>query len=57
MSYLPPREYYATLPKHIAGAGAIFRDAGGGILLVSSHSDGKGPYARFRSKRSGPGRR
>ena len=34
MSYLPPREYYATLPKHIAGAGAIFRDADGGILLV-----------------------
>lgn len=34
MSYLPPQEYYATLPKHIAGAGAIFRDADGGILLV-----------------------
>ena len=34
MSYLPPQEYYATLPKHIAGAGAIFRDANGGILLV-----------------------
>jgi ADP-ribose pyrophosphatase YjhB (NUDIX family) len=34
MSYLPPQEYYATLPKHIAGAGAIFRDADGAILLV-----------------------
>jgi ADP-ribose pyrophosphatase YjhB (NUDIX family) len=34
MSHLPPQEYYATLPKHIAGAGAIFRDADGGILLV-----------------------
>lgn len=34
MSHLPPQEYYATLPKHIAGAGAIFHDADGGILLV-----------------------
>jgi ADP-ribose pyrophosphatase YjhB (NUDIX family) len=34
MSHLPPQEYYATLPKHIAGAGAIFRDTDGGILLV-----------------------
>jgi ADP-ribose pyrophosphatase YjhB (NUDIX family) len=34
MSHLPPQEYYATLPKHIAGAGAIFRDADGGVMLV-----------------------
>jgi 8-oxo-dGTP pyrophosphatase MutT (NUDIX family) len=34
MSYLPPQEYYATLPKHIAGAGAIFRDDDGAVLLV-----------------------
>jgi 8-oxo-dGTP pyrophosphatase MutT (NUDIX family) len=31
---LPPREYYAKLPKHIVGAGAIIRDAEGQVLLV-----------------------
>jgi 8-oxo-dGTP pyrophosphatase MutT (NUDIX family) len=31
---LPPVEYYATLPKHIAGAGAIIHDPRGRILLV-----------------------
>lgn len=33
-STLPPAEYYASLPKHIAGAGAIFHDTTGRILLV-----------------------
>jgi 8-oxo-dGTP pyrophosphatase MutT (NUDIX family) len=31
---LPPAEYYATLPRHIAGAGAIIHDPAGRILLV-----------------------
>ncbi|MBO2464945.1 AAA family ATPase [Actinomadura violacea] len=31
---LPPAEYYASLPKHIAGAGAILHDPEGRILLV-----------------------
>ena len=31
---LPPAEYYATLPKQIASAGVIFRDAQGRVLLV-----------------------
>lgn len=31
---LPPAEYYASLPKHIAGAGAIFHDEQGRVLLV-----------------------
>ncbi|SEP46530.1 NUDIX domain-containing protein [Amycolatopsis saalfeldensis] len=30
----PPAEYYATLPKQIAGAGVIFRDTEGRVLLV-----------------------
>lgn len=34
MSHVPPQEYYASLPKHIAGAGAIFHDAGGKVLFV-----------------------
>ena len=34
MSHLPPQEYYRTLPRHIAGAGAIFHDASRRILLV-----------------------
>ena len=29
-----PQEYYASLPKHIAGAGAIFHDPDGKVLLV-----------------------
>ncbi|WP_406373407.1 NUDIX hydrolase [Streptomyces sp. NBC_01550] len=29
-----PSEYYTSLPKHIAGAGAIIHDAAGRILLV-----------------------
>ncbi|MFF3359179.1 NUDIX domain-containing protein [Streptomyces sp. NPDC002917] len=33
-AHLPPAEYYASLPKHIAGAGAIIHDAAGRILLV-----------------------
>ena len=33
-AHLPPAEYYATLPKHIAGAGAIIRDQDGRVLLV-----------------------
>ncbi|GAB2580756.1 hypothetical protein GCM10027168_11960 [Streptomyces capparidis] len=31
---LPPAEYYATLPRHIAGAGAIFHDEQSRFLLV-----------------------
>ena len=34
MSHVPAQEYYASLPKHIAGAGAIFHDTGGKVLLV-----------------------
>jgi 8-oxo-dGTP pyrophosphatase MutT (NUDIX family) len=34
MTPIPPAEYYATLPKHIAGAGAIIHDPAGRILLV-----------------------
>ncbi|MFJ7258437.1 NUDIX domain-containing protein [Streptomyces sp. NPDC098085] len=33
-AHLPPAEYYASLPKHIAGAGAIIHDVAGRILLV-----------------------
>ncbi|MEU6019624.1 NUDIX hydrolase [Streptomyces sp. NPDC047515] len=33
-AHLSPAAYYASLPKHIAGAGAIFHDAAGRILLV-----------------------
>ncbi|MER5358556.1 NUDIX hydrolase [Streptomyces sp. NPDC002785] len=33
-AHLPPAEYYASLPKHISGAGAIIHDAAGRILLV-----------------------
>jgi 8-oxo-dGTP pyrophosphatase MutT (NUDIX family) len=32
--WLPPAEYYATLPKQIASAGVLFRDAQGRVLLV-----------------------
>ncbi|WP_410643633.1 NUDIX domain-containing protein [Amycolatopsis sp. lyj-346] len=32
--WLPPAEYYATLPKQIASAGVIFRDVEGRVLLV-----------------------
>ncbi|MFI6730309.1 NUDIX hydrolase [Streptomyces sp. R-74717] len=40
-THLPPAEYYASLPKHIAGAGAIIHDADGRILLVRpSYGDG-----------------
>ncbi|MFE2914786.1 NUDIX domain-containing protein [Kitasatospora indigofera] len=31
---LPPREYYATLPNHLAGAGILLRRPGGRVLLV-----------------------
>ncbi|MFC5185679.1 NUDIX domain-containing protein [Actinomadura harenae] len=31
---LPPEQYYDSLPKHIAGAGAILHDPDGRILLV-----------------------
>jgi 8-oxo-dGTP pyrophosphatase MutT (NUDIX family) len=31
---LPPEQYYANLPKNIAGAGAILHDPDGRILLV-----------------------
>ncbi|OLT23201.1 NUDIX hydrolase [Actinomadura sp. CNU-125] len=31
---LPPAEYYASLPTHIAGTGAILHDPQGRILLV-----------------------
>ncbi|MCE0535484.1 NUDIX hydrolase [Kineosporia rhizophila] len=31
---LPPAEYYASLPKHIAAAGAVIHDGAGRILLV-----------------------
>ncbi|MET9471566.1 NUDIX hydrolase [Streptomyces sp. NPDC002922] len=33
-THLPSAEYYASLPKHIAGAGAVIHDAAGRILLV-----------------------
>ncbi|MET7313551.1 NUDIX domain-containing protein [Streptomyces sp. NPDC005134] len=33
-THLPAAEYYASLPKHIAGAGAVIHDAAGRILLV-----------------------
>ncbi|MGC0417047.1 NUDIX domain-containing protein [Embleya sp. AB8] len=39
---LSPAEYYATLPKHIGGAGAILHDEDGRILLVEpSYGDGR----------------
>jgi 8-oxo-dGTP pyrophosphatase MutT (NUDIX family) len=31
---LPPAQYYASLPRHIAGAGAIIHDDTGRILLL-----------------------
>nr|WP_042186854.1 NUDIX hydrolase [Kibdelosporangium sp. MJ126-NF4]CEL17617.1 NUDIX hydrolase [Kibdelosporangium sp. MJ126-NF4]CTQ91155.1 NUDIX hydrolase [Kibdelosporangium sp. MJ126-NF4] len=34
--WLPPAEYYATLPKQIASAGVIFRDTQGRVLLVET---------------------
>ena len=34
MSHVPLQEYYASLPKHMAGAGAIFHDPDGKVLLV-----------------------
>ncbi|MFG2630243.1 NUDIX domain-containing protein [Streptomyces sp. NPDC048473] len=40
-THLPPAEYYASLPKHIAGAGVIIHDTAGRILLVKpSYGDG-----------------
>jgi 8-oxo-dGTP pyrophosphatase MutT (NUDIX family) len=40
MSHVPPQEYYASLPKHIADPGAIFHDPDGRLLLVMpSHRD------------------
>ena len=35
--YLPPAEYYARLPENIAGAGVVFHDEAGRILLVRPH--------------------
>lgn len=32
--FLPPAEHYARLPKNIAGAGVVFHDEDGRILLV-----------------------
>lgn len=32
--WLPPEQYYATLPKQIASAGVIFRDVEDRVLLV-----------------------
>lgn len=41
MTHLPPAEYYATLPRHIGGAGAILHDEHGRILLVEpAYGDG-----------------
>jgi hypothetical protein len=34
MSHVPSEEYYRSLPRHIAGAGAIFHDQGQRALLV-----------------------
>ncbi|WNV86645.1 NUDIX hydrolase [Umezawaea sp. Da 62-37] len=34
--WLPPTQYYATLPKQIAGAGVIFRDAHDRVLIVET---------------------
>ncbi len=31
---LPPAEYYASLPKALAGAGVLFHDRRGRVLLV-----------------------
>jgi 8-oxo-dGTP pyrophosphatase MutT (NUDIX family) len=33
-NFLPPAEHYARLPKNIAGAGVVFHDEAGRILLV-----------------------
>ncbi|MFG1878002.1 NUDIX domain-containing protein [Sphaerisporangium sp. NPDC049003] len=33
-SPLPPAEYYASLPHHLVGAGAVLRDSDGRVLLV-----------------------
>ena len=33
-TWLPPAEYYASLPKHIAGAGIVLHDGAGAILIV-----------------------
>ena len=39
--YLPPDQYYATLPRHIAAAGVVFHDADGRFLLVKpTYRDG-----------------
>ncbi|OPC76759.1 NUDIX hydrolase [Embleya scabrispora] len=41
MTHLPPAEYYATLPHHIGGAGAILHDTDGRFLLVEpAYGDG-----------------
>ncbi len=32
--WLPPAEYYATLPKHLGSGGVLFRDVKGRVLLV-----------------------
>jgi 8-oxo-dGTP pyrophosphatase MutT (NUDIX family) len=32
--HLPPAEYYASLPKALTGAGAVFHDPHGRVLLV-----------------------
>ncbi|MET8997142.1 NUDIX hydrolase [Amycolatopsis sp. NPDC004169] len=32
--WLPPAEYYATLPKQLSSGGVLFRDTGGRVLLV-----------------------
>lgn len=32
--FLPPAEYYTSLPKNIAGAGVVFHDDAGRFLLV-----------------------
>ncbi|MEV6832114.1 NUDIX hydrolase [Amycolatopsis sp. NPDC051102] len=32
--WLPPAEYYATLPKQLGSGGVLFRDAQGRVLLV-----------------------
>jgi 8-oxo-dGTP pyrophosphatase MutT (NUDIX family) len=33
-TWLPPTAYYASLPKHIAGAGLVIHDEAGRVLIV-----------------------
>lgn len=39
MSHVPPQEYYRSLPRHVAGAGAIFCDGARVLLVKPSYRD------------------